>query len=377
MVGRAMESRNLVGCTLGSYEVLEKIGVGGVAEVYRGFHPALHRFVAIKVLGYSHRNDPAFTKRFRREAQAAASLRHPNIIRVFDFGSLEVGHYLVMEYVEGTDLRDEMDRRLSEGDRFTPGEILHILGQIADALDYAHRRGVIHRDVKPANILLTTNSQPILSDFGLVMLHDRVGEVAAGGSFGTPEYIAPEQAIDSRAAVPQSDLYALGAVLYEMVAGRPPFRADSPVALALMHIGEDPAPPGCYAPDLPPAVEAVILQALAKEPGRRFSTGRAMVAALRRAWSGGPALLSQRGTVPSICPAGDLAPPPPPLRPSAARPTQSPTWLDAARVFSFLASLPRRRWVIAVGLSFLFWIFLVVLLIYLWVEGFPPVLPAG
>jgi serine/threonine protein kinase len=286
----------LVGHTLGPYQVLEKIGHGGMAEVYKAFHSALNRFVAIKLLGQSLGADPNFAKRFQREAQAITVLDHPNIVQIFDFGVVPAEpegdniHYLVMEYIDGKDLRAEMAGRSSGGEPFTPNEILDIMGQVAEALDYAHQRGVVHRDIKPGNILVTDDGRVVLTDFGLAMLRDRPSQATMGKSFGTPEYIAPEQAIDSRAASPQSDIYSLGVVLYEMVTGRLPFEDESPLSLALKHINEDPIPPQRYAPDLPKAVESVILQVLAKEPSDRFPTARAMVDALKHAWSG-PILL--------------------------------------------------------------------------------------
>jgi len=324
-LGGFMTADSLVGQTIGVYEVVDKIGQGGMAEVYRGFHPALRRYVAIKFLGRSLRADPDLSRRFQLEAQAIASLRHPNIIQVFDFGPYEGGYYLVMEYVEGADLRAEVARRRADGRPFTPDEILDILGQVADGLDYAHRRGIVHRDVKPGNILLTADErQAILTDFGLAMLLDRISQISRGHTFGTPEYIAPEQAMDSRAASPQSDIYSLGGLLYEMVTGRLPFEAESAISLALKHIGEDPTPPRRYAPQLPEAVEAVILRALAKEPDDRFATAREMVDALRQAWSSGvsqPIISWAQGVggeatgEPSI-PGRDGPPTPPPDRPA-------------------------------------------------------------
>jgi serine/threonine-protein kinase len=280
----------LVGHTLGPYQVLEKIGYGGMAEVYKGFHPALNRYVAIKLLGQSLGADPNFARRFRREAQAIAVLDHPNIVQVFDFGAQPLRpeedevHYLVMEYVEGRDLRAEMEGRASAGEPFTPDEITHILGQVGEALDYAHQHGVVHRDIKPGNILVTDDGRVVLTDFGLAMLRDRASQATLGNTFGTPEYIAPEQAIDSRAASPLSDIYALGVILYEMVTGRLPFEDESPLSLALKHINQEPTPPRRYVPDLPEAVEAVVLRALAKEPADRFPTAQAMVDALNQAW---------------------------------------------------------------------------------------------
>jgi serine/threonine-protein kinase len=292
----------LAGQSLGPYQVLEKIGRGGMAEVYKAFHPILQRHVAIKLLGRFpsieaayKQADPTFTRRFQREAQAIAALRHPNIVQIFDFGTQLLGpageanevHYLVMEYVEGRDLRAEIERRRSAQEPFTPDEILHLISQVADALDYAHRRGIIHRDIKPSNILINNNEQAILTDFGLAMFRDRASQVTLGASFGTPEYIAPEQAIDSRAAVPQSDIYSLGGIVYEMVTGRLPFEDDSPLSLVLKHINEEPTPPRRHVHDLPEAVETAILKALAKEPGQRFSNARALVDALHAAWFGG------------------------------------------------------------------------------------------
>jgi serine/threonine-protein kinase len=337
-----MEPDTFIGRTIGPYQVIEKIGLGGMSEVYKGFHHELRLHVAIKVMGRFLQSDPALTERFRREAQAAASLRHSNIIRVFDFGSLDGGHYLVMEYVEGTDLRAEMDRRRAEGQPFDPEEILHLLSQIAEALDYAHQHNVVHRDVKPGNILLSPDGQAILADFGLVMLRHSVSQATLGHTFGTPDYIAPEQAIDSKAAVPQSDLYALGAILYELVTGQPPFKADTPINLALKHISEDPMPPRHYAPELPSAVEAIILQSLAKEPKERFSTGRAMIEALRQAWSERATRLSSEGFTYPVRPTSIQPPSPPPALPPApapqsGQPSQQP---DASRP----APLSSRRW---------------------------------
>ncbi len=302
-----------LGQTLGPYQILEKIGQGGMAEVYKGFHPALHRYVAIKLLGQFLQADPSFARRFQREAQAVAALRHPNIIQIFDFGTQNDSHYLVMEYVEGKDLGDEIERRCAGGEPFTPNEILQLLSQVADALDYAHEQGVVHRDIKPGNILITEDGRAILTDFGLAMLRDRVSPATMGRSFGTPEYIAPEQAIDSRAAVPQSDIYALGVILYEMVTGHLPFEDESPLSLALKHINEEPTPPRHYVPQLPEAVEAVILRALAKEPTERFPTTRAMVKALREAWAGAGVQLSEELSPAAVSPGG-------PPHPRAAAP---------------------------------------------------------
>ncbi len=340
-----MQSVPPIGHYLGPYKVLEKIAQGGMGEIYKGFHPGLDRYVAIKLLGSSLKADPALTQRFQREAKAAAGLRHPNIVQVFDFGFAGDTYYMVMEYVEGTDLRAEIDERRRNETPFTRDEILPILGQVADALDYAHQHGIIHRDVKPANILLTSDGQAILGDFGLVMLRDRASQATLGHSFGTPEYIAPEQAIDSRAAVPQSDIYSLGGILYEMVTGRLPFEAESSISLAMKHISEEPAPPRRYVSDLPPAVEVVILRALAKEPGRRFDTAHAMIEALRKAWAGAPVSPAAKPihpTAPSL--AQRVAPPP---ADATQAPLSPPTPTSAAPLAE---SALRRRWPLVAGL---------------------------
>ncbi len=278
-------SDSLVGQQIGQYKILDRIGQGGMAEVYKGIHSILHRYVAIKVLGRHLETDPKVNARFQREAQAVAALRHPNIVQIYDFGRYEGGYYMVMEYVEGTDLRVDLEQRRQEGTAFTPQEIIAVAEQLASALDYAHAEGVIHRDVKPGNVLLNACGDAILGDFGLAMLRDRLSQITMGHAFGTPEYIAPEQAMDSRAATPQSDIYSLGGILYEMITGELPFEADSAISLALKHINEEPPSLRDFVPDLPVAVENVVLKALSKEPQQRYHSGEALVAALRQAWS--------------------------------------------------------------------------------------------
>jgi serine/threonine protein kinase len=289
MSSPATTTTDLVGQVIGPYQVLDKIGQGGMATVYRGFHAELDRQVAIKVLAGALPTTPELVQRFQREARTIAALRHPNVVQVYDFGPLGDTYYLAMEYIEGSDLAAEMRRRREAGQPFSPNEILHLLGQVAEALDYAHTQGVIHRDVKPGNVLLTASGQPILTDFGLATLRrTRATLITTIGQnvLGTPEYTAPEQALDAQAANPQSDIYSLGCILYELVTGHLPFEGDSALSIALMVISSDPMPPRAHVPDLPAAVERVILCALDKEPKRRFVTARAMVEALRRAWEG-------------------------------------------------------------------------------------------
>jgi serine/threonine protein kinase len=284
-----VSATDLVGQKVGPYQVLEKIGQGGMATVYRGFHAELDRYVAIKVLAGALPTTPELLQRFQREARTIAALRHPNIVQVYDFGPLGDTYYLAMEYVEGSDLAVEMRRRREAGRPFRREEILHLLSRVSEALDYAHSQGVIHRDVKPGNILLTSGGQPILTDFGLATLRrTRATLITTIGQnvLGTPEYTAPEQALDAQAAGPQSDLYSLGCILYELVTGHLPFESESPLSIALMHISQEPPPPRQHVPELPAAVEAVILRAMARKPEERYATAGEMVHALRRAWEG-------------------------------------------------------------------------------------------
>ncbi len=342
----------LVGQHLGPYEILDRIGQGGVAEVYKGIHTILHRYVAIKVLGRHLETDSQVTARFQREARAVAALRHPNIVQIYDFGRYEGGYYLVMEYVEGTDLRVEIDLRRREGRTFTPEEIIDTMEQLAAALDYAHAEGVIHRDVKPGNVLLNTRGDAILGDFGLAMLQDRLSQITVGHAFGTPEYIAPEQAMDSRAATFSSDIYSLGGILYEMITRKLPFEADSAISLALKHINEDPPPLRDFVPDLPPAVEMVVLKALAKEPDQRYRSAQALVTVLRQAWSDKvveDTLVVSKGereTPPPAPVEAAVSPPPAPsVQAESSIPAASPP-SDAGTFEETKSELWRRPWFI-------------------------------
>lgn len=280
-----MDGKDLIGRTLGPYEIVEFIGSGGQAEIYKGFHPELERYVAIKIVGRFLDDDPIFNTRFRREAKAIAQLRHPNIVQVYDFGAAEGGHYMVMEYVEGVSLAVVIEETRLGINRLSPDDISFIIRQIASALDHAHARGVIHRDVKPDNIMITRAGQAILADFGLALLRSRHAEdQSAGTAFGTPEYMAPEQITDSRAASASSDLYSLGVILYEILTGQLPFQADNPLDLAMRHLSDMPTDPRLLDEGIPPAVAAVILKSLSKRPKDRFRTGMHLATSLERAF---------------------------------------------------------------------------------------------
>jgi streptogramin lyase len=272
----------LEGTNVGPYEIKALLGAGGMGQVYRAHDPRLEREVAIKVLSAGLAHEPGYLERFRREARAVARLNHPNVVQVYDFGEQGDLTYLVMPLLSGGTLRDYLNHR-----KILPlAEAVSIAEQVASALQYAHERGLIHRDVKPANILLNTGNQALLSDFGIVRLvhkEDNAQTLTHMGAFvGSPEYAAPEmvtgQQIDQRV-----DIYALGVMLFQMLTGRLPFSAATMVSVLMMQAQQPPPPPRSINPDIPPAVEAVILKALAKKPEDRYQTAAEFLAALRAA----------------------------------------------------------------------------------------------
>ena len=284
----------------GKYVVVEVIGRGGMANVYRARHPALDRDVAIKAIHPHLAEEPGFGERFVHEARLVASLRHPGIVQVHDFDVADGRPYMVMEYVDGGTLKDRLARARAERGRMSLEETAGFLLPIADALDYAHARGAVHRDLKPANILLTDAGAPVLSDFGIAKILEDAAFVSATGSLvGTPAYMSPEQAAGRRVDA-RTDQYSLGVVLYEMTTGRVPFSGESPTAVMVQHLQEPPPAPRLVNPDLPPAVEAVVLRALAKDPDARFASAgemaRAFVAAVPEMDATIPAAAAGAGT---------------------------------------------------------------------------------
>jgi serine/threonine protein kinase len=270
----------LIGRTLGNYRLDRLLGRGGMARVYFGWDLRLHRPVAIKVMDERYRDNPAYTARFVREARAIAAWNHPNISKVYFAGEEEGWPFFVMEYIRGLDLQQILRQYTASGELMPHTDVLRIGRAVAKALDYAHQKGVIHRDVKPSNVIVSDDGRVVLTDFGLAM---NVTQGTLGEVFGSPHYIAPEQARNSSAAVPQSDLYSLGVMLYEMLTGVIPFDDPSPTALALKHLTQDPPPPRQLNPALNPQVETVLLKALAKQPGQRYQTGETLVDALESA----------------------------------------------------------------------------------------------
>ncbi|GIK36658.1 MAG: hypothetical protein BroJett011_04910 [Chloroflexota bacterium] len=270
---------NLLFQQLDEYRLEALLGRGGMARVYRGYDVRLKRWAAVKVIDAPFRADPDYMARFEREAQAIAQLKHPHIVGVYRYGEAHELLYIAMEYIEGASLEAVLASYQQDHQLMSPAEASQIIRPICLALDYAHSQGVIHRDVKPSNIMLNAQGQPILTDFGLALLdYQTRGEI-----FGTPHYIAPEQVMSSAGAVPQSDLYSLGVVLYEIFTGSLPFEAAHPYDVAMLHLTEPPPPPRQLKPDLSPGLEAVILKALAKEPAGRYPNGAALANALDQA----------------------------------------------------------------------------------------------
>ena len=265
---------HVAGVALGPYQLIERIGRGGMGTVYRAYHPALDRMVAIKVLPEAFSDDNEFTERFVEEARSVARLKHPNILQVFDFDQSDSRSYLVMELVEGGRLSDRLGRPMELR------EAIKLLTPIASALDYAHNQGIVHRDVKPSNILLHVDGTPVLADFGLAKLASSSRSLTASGTVvGTPEYMSPEQSAGEPLG-PASDRYSFAIVAYEMLTGRVPFQADTPAAVLLSHLNKAVPPAIELRGELAAHVDAALQRGLAKVPEERFTTTAAFVAAL-------------------------------------------------------------------------------------------------
>lgn len=260
------------------YELRELLGRGGFADVYRALDRALDREVAVKILHPAMAADPDFVRRFSREARAAARLNHPNVVSVYDWGTGPDGDFLVMEWVQGPDLKT----LISRNGPLQETRALGIAQGVAAGLEAAHRLGVVHRDIKPQNILLAGGTVPKVTDFGIAHAADLTQVTQAGMLSGTAQYLSPEGA-RGLPGDERSDVYGLGVVLYEMLTGRPPFTAETPVAVAMKHLSEDPVPPANLRPDLSATTNTLVLRALAKDPAARFPTVGAMRAALDEA----------------------------------------------------------------------------------------------
>ncbi len=263
------------GVRIGPYEVMEQVGRGGMATVFKAYHHALERMVAIKILPDVLAEDPEFKERFRREAIAIARLRHPNILTVFDHGEFDGQPYIVTEFVEGGTFAHEL------GKPVPMPRAREVLGAVASALDYAHANGVLHRDVKPSNILMTKDGKSVLGDFGLARMMTSTQRLTRLDMVvGTPEYMSPEQCAAGETG-PASDQYSLGVVAFEALTGHPPFHAETPAAVMLAQMRTPLPPPKTVNPDLSLAVEKALIRVLAKDPAERFPSCEAFVDALQ------------------------------------------------------------------------------------------------
>jgi len=282
------------------YDIGQVVGRGGMAEVYEGTDRRLNRRVAIKVLRPDLARDPMFQERFRREAQSAAGLNHPNIVAIYDTGEDVLNDgvsqvtipYIVMEYVDGTTLRQTLQR----GPRIMPERSLEICAGILAALDYAHRHGIVHRDIKPANVMLNAHGDAKVMDFGIARaMSDAATSVTTTSAvMGTAQYLSPEQArgelVDAR-----SDIYSAGCLLYELLTGTTPFTGESPVSIAYQHVNEAPIPPSQLDPSISATLDAIVLHALAKQPDGRYQTAAEMRADVERAMAGMPIIAATLG----------------------------------------------------------------------------------
>ena len=273
-----MSTMNIKGILLDNrYRIVDKIGVGGMADVYLGEDTLLGRQVAIKVLHANFANDDEFVTRFKREAQAAGKLNHPNIVNMYDVGFDQDLHYIIMEYVNGETLKEYITRH----GRLSIDEAVKFTIAIAEGLEHAHTMGIVHCDIKPHNVIITQTGRVKVTDFGIARAMNATNTVMYTNSIlGSAHYLSPEQA-SGKPVDGNTDIYSLGVVLYEMLTGRVPFEGETPIAVALKHVREKVAPPTRYNPSIPPLLEAVVLKALSKNPTDRFDSISDMISDLR------------------------------------------------------------------------------------------------
>jgi serine/threonine protein kinase len=315
------------GQMLGPYRIINQIGRGGMATVYKAYQASVDRYVAIKVLPSQLAESKEFAARFQQEARIIARLEHPHILPVFDYGESEGVAYFVMRYLEAGTLKD----RMQAGRPLPLAEIDRIFTQLTEALSYAHSQGIVHRDLKPANALIDSHGNIFLTDFGIAKLLESASPrlTQTDAIMGTPAYISPEQA-QSQPVDRRSDIYSLGIILYEMVTGQVPFLADTPLAILFKHISDPLPPPSRVKPDIPPSIEQVILKALAKDPRERFATAGEFLTAWKRAMEEKDTVLWPPETVPPTVveqPSSQSLPKPVPAAKAVRKPGRSIPWI--------------------------------------------------
>ena len=312
----------LIGRQLANYRLEHVSGRGGMAQVYYGIDVKLNRPVAVKVIDARFRDNPTYAKRFVQEAQSVATWRHENIAQIYYADEEGDLYYFAMEYIDGLDLGKLLTQYAAKGELMTQSDVLRIGRAVASALDYAHAKKVIHRDVKPSNVIVSRDERVVLTDFGLAL---DIQQGSVGEAFGSAHYIAPEQARRSSDAIPQSDLYSLGILLYEMLTGVVPFDDPSPTAVALQHITQPPPAPRTINKNLSVEIEAVLLKALSKSASERYQTGAEMIAALEQAIHTSPK---------------ESQLPPLPLPPAGLQIPAQPTRLSQMSISEVIASQP-------------------------------------
>src|SRR5579871_6742193 len=319
------DMNSLVGRSLGQFRIVERIGSGGMATVFKAYQPTLDRYVAVKVLPAYHARDPIFLKRFVQEARSVAKLQHANIVPIHEFGEQDGITYIVMEYVDGGTLKDRLKQR-----PLTVPEAVDFVIQAAEGLGCAHSHGIVHRDVKPANMLLRKDGHLLLSDFGIAkMLEGTTNLTRAGTGIGTPQYMSPEQGtgqpVDRR-----SDIYSLGIVLFHALTGRVPFTADSPISITVKHLNEPLPLEPLHIKGVPQLIEQVVLKMTAKAPADRYQTTDALIEALTAALTASQLSLPRwRGGAQPSAPMPGLSQPLPTPVPA---PAQTPAQPEAGRL---------------------------------------------
>ncbi len=294
---------SLIGQHIDGYTIRALLGSGGMAQVYRAYDPRLDREVALKVLSAAMQRQPAFAERFQKEARTLASFQHPGIVQIYTIGSLQGRSYLAQELLVGPTLDQELAAARAQGTYLASDRVIPLLEEVASALDYAHARGIIHRDLKPNNLMRNAQGRMVLMDFGIAKAIVGAEKLTQTGMvLGTPQYLAPEQA-QGRDLTAATDIYALGVILFEILTGRVPFDDPSALVVALAHLREPPPALRTLRPDLPPAVEAVVLQALAKAPEARFASAGALATAFQAAWQAPVAAINTMSTTATPVPA--------------------------------------------------------------------------